>query len=220
MVSTVHSLRPRPGRDSDNEVTANCAVLAFAFIASLAAGAAAADPEATTSAAAGAPPQTATPPKKHGFDPNTVICKSEVPTGTMFAKKVCLTSAQWDQTRQEDIDALRRTSAVPQAPLGDDGALIKTMPSATLRHLVEPERGVPVHFDCSANVPVAMENGFWGERHKLSRHYGWTLTAAEALERWGADTTLDDLERRGLLDLWRAPTEGIRQHPRTDRRRP
>jgi hypothetical protein len=65
------------------------------------------------------------------------------------------------------------------------------MPSATLRHLAESPRGVLVHFDCSANVPVELENGFWGEQHKLSRHYGLTLPAAEALERWGAETTLE-----------------------------
>lgn len=100
-------------------MTADRAILAFAFIASLAARSAAADPTATTSTAA-APPQTAaTPPKRHGFDPNAVICKREVPTGTLFAKEVCLTSAQWDQIRQGDVDAFRRTSATPQNPAGE-----------------------------------------------------------------------------------------------------
>jgi hypothetical protein len=75
------------------------------------------------------------------------------------------------------------------------------MPSATLRHLAEPERGILVHFDCSANVSVPIDNGFWGEQHKLSRHYGLTLRATEALERWGPDTTLRDLERRAVCSI-------------------
>jgi hypothetical protein len=73
--------------------------------------------------------------------------------------------------------------------------------SAALAHLAIPERGVLVHFDCSATVPVQIDNGFWGEKHKLSRHYGWTLTAAAALERWGPDATLDDLERRAVCSI-------------------
>ena len=75
------------------------------------------------------------------------------------------------------------------------------MVSATLRHLAAPERGILICFGCSANVPVEMDNGFWGERHKLSRHYGWTVTAGQALERWGAETTLDDLERRAVCSI-------------------
>jgi hypothetical protein len=39
----------------------------------------------------------------------------------------------------------------------------------------------------------ARQPGFRGELHKYQRHYGLTVTAAEALERWGAETTLDDL---------------------------
>jgi hypothetical protein len=69
-------------------------------------------------------------------------------------------------------------------------------PSATLAHLAVPERGILVHFGCRANVTVDLGNGFHGELHTLRRHYGWTLPAAEALGRWGATTTLDQLERR------------------------
>jgi hypothetical protein len=43
--------------------------------------------------------------------------------------------------------------------------------------------------------------GFWGELHMLSRHYGWTLPAADALVRWGAETTLTDLERRARCSV-------------------
>jgi ABC-type transport system substrate-binding protein len=99
-------------------MSATRAVLAFAFIASLAASSAAASQTATTATAPAPRQSAATPPKKQGFDPNAVICKSEVPTGTMFAQKVCLTSAQWDQSRQEDVDAIQRRSAVPQPPSG------------------------------------------------------------------------------------------------------
>src|SRR5579863_3276465 len=99
-------------------MTANPAFLALVFIASVAARSAGADPKAATSNAAAPPQAAATPPKKLGFDPNAVICKSDVPTGTMFARKVCLTSAQWDQARREDIDAIHRNSALPQPPSG------------------------------------------------------------------------------------------------------
>jgi hypothetical protein len=88
--------------------------LSLSLIASFAAGAAAADPPATTTTAA-APPQTAAaPPKKHGFDPNTVICKRETPTGTRIGgEEICLTWAQWDQVRRQDVDALRRIQQAP-----------------------------------------------------------------------------------------------------------
>ncbi len=75
------------------------------------------------------------------------------------------------------------------------------MPSATLRQLTEPERGILIHFGCRASVPVDLGNSFGGELHTLRRHYGWTLPAAEALERWGAETTLDDLERRAVCSI-------------------
>jgi hypothetical protein len=69
-------------------------------------------------------------------------------------------------------------------------------PSATLAHLAIPDRGILVHFGCSAHVAVQVDNGFWGELHMLSRHNGWTLPAADALARWGGETTLADLGRR------------------------
>jgi hypothetical protein len=74
-------------------------------------------------------------------------------------------------------------------------------PSATLAHLAVPERGILVHFGCSAHVAVETGNGFWSELHTLSRHYGWTLPAADALARWGAATTLADLERRARCSI-------------------
>jgi hypothetical protein len=75
------------------------------------------------------------------------------------------------------------------------------VPSATLRHLTEPPRGILICFGCSASVPVDLGNGFRGELHTLKRHYGWTLPATEARVRWGADTTLDDLERRAVCSI-------------------
>jgi hypothetical protein len=73
--------------------------------------------------------------------------------------------------------------------------------SATLAHLAVPERGILVHFDCNAQVPVEVDNGFCGELHMLSRHYGLTLPAADALARWGAEATLADLERRARCSI-------------------
>ncbi|MGH3429920.1 MAG: hypothetical protein ACRDQZ_20520 [Mycobacteriales bacterium] len=75
------------------------------------------------------------------------------------------------------------------------------MSSATLRHFAKPDRGILVHFGCSAHVPVTLADGFHTELHTLRRHYGWTLPAADALERWGAGTTLADLERRAVCSI-------------------
>ncbi len=72
---------------------------------------------------------------------------------------------------------------------------------ATLLALAEPDRGVLVHFGCRGNVPVQLDDGFWAEAHTLRRHYGLTIAAAEALRRWGADTTLDDLQRRAVCTI-------------------
>ena len=92
----------------------NRPVLALSLAASLAAGTAAADPAVTTSAAA--PPQTAAaaPPKKHGFDPNAVVCEHETPTGTRIGgQEICMTRAEWDEVQRGDMDALRRTYQRP-----------------------------------------------------------------------------------------------------------
>jgi hypothetical protein len=96
-------------------MSANHTVFVVALMATIEAGSTvAANPPAGSSAQA-APSVTVTAPKKHGFDPDAVICKTDVPTGTMFAKKVCMTSAQWDQSRQADVDAVRRLSATPES---------------------------------------------------------------------------------------------------------
>jgi len=91
-------------------------------------------------------------------------------------------------------------------------------PSATLAHLAVPERGILVHFGCSAAVRVETGNGFSGELHMLSRHYGWTLPASEALTRWGAATTLADLERRARCSICgaRPPKVSVSIHVPTE----
>jgi|SRR5579872_5174932 len=68
--------------------------------------------------------------------------------------------------------------------------------SATLAWLAIPDRGVRVHFGCRNHVSVQQPDGFWAELHTLRNHYGQTLSAAEALARWGPDVTLQALQRR------------------------
>jgi len=91
--------------------------------------------------------------------------------------------------------------------------------SATLAHLAIPERGILVCFGCSAHVAVALDNGFQSELHMLSRHYGWTLPASDALGRWGAETTLADLERRARCSICgaRRPKVSVSIHVPTSR---
>ena len=42
-------------------------------------------------------------------DPNKVLCRREVPTGSVMAKKVCRTRAQWDAIAQASQEDLNRT---------------------------------------------------------------------------------------------------------------
>jgi hypothetical protein len=107
-----------------NEMTANHTVLAVALMATIEAGSAVAADPPTASSAPAAPSVTVTAPKKHDFDPNAVICRTDVPTGTMFAKKVCMTSAQWDLGRQRDVDAVRQRFATPESP-GEQGTQLQ-----------------------------------------------------------------------------------------------
>lgn len=79
----------------------------------------AAGPTAPTAAATPA----ATPPKallKHGYDPNTVICKWTDEIGTRLGRsKVCLTRAQWEQESrdaQDDIYDTTQRSAEASPP--------------------------------------------------------------------------------------------------------
>ena len=37
--------------------------------------------------------------------------------------------------------------------------------------------------------------------HMAARHCGWTLSAGEAVERWGAETTLEQIRTRGRCKL-------------------
>ena len=103
-----------------NEMTANHTVLAVALVATIEAGSAVAAAPPAGSSAPAVPSVAVTAPKRHGFDPDAVICKTPVPTGTMFAKKVCMTSAQWEQDGQRDVDAVRQRFATPESP-GEQG---------------------------------------------------------------------------------------------------
>ncbi len=77
----------------------------------LAAGPAwAADP--TPAAATTPPAQTAKPVNM--IDGDKVVCKSLAQTGTRFAKKVCLTKAEWFYEHTSAMDALRNNHPLDQ----------------------------------------------------------------------------------------------------------
>jgi len=83
-------------------------------------GAPAGSPSAAT---AGAPGATATAtPLKHGYDPNTQICKWTDEIGTRLGRtKVCMTRAQWEQQSrdaQDDLDDTVHRGAEAGVPGG------------------------------------------------------------------------------------------------------
>jgi len=85
-------------------------VLSLALIASLGAGAAFAADTAT------APGQQ---PKKGGFDPNQIICKSVEETGShLGGQRVCATWAEWDAQSQVDQKTMRDITMRPQPSPG------------------------------------------------------------------------------------------------------
>jgi hypothetical protein len=61
-------------------------------------------------------------------------------------------------------------------------------------------QGGSVHFSC-AGIAYVERDGERFELHTLKGHYGFTLTAAEAAERWGAAATLADLRRRARCTI-------------------
>ena len=63
------------------------------------------------------------------------------------------------------------------------------MPSATLGSLAAQEGRV--HINC--RNPRC--------DHMAARHYGWSMQASEAVDRWGRDTTLADIRRRAVCKL-------------------
>jgi hypothetical protein len=66
--------------------------------------------------------------------------------------------------------------------------------SATLGWLAS--QGAKVHFACARRVYVDGDlPGEVFELHTLKRHYGLTVSATEAVARWGAATRLDALGR-------------------------
>ena len=80
-------------------------VFSLALAASLAAGAAFAADTTTN------PTQ---PPKKHGFDPDQIICKRvDVTDSHLGGQKVCATWAQWDAQSQVDQQAMRDAAGRP-----------------------------------------------------------------------------------------------------------
>jgi|HubBroStandDraft_5_1064220.scaffolds.fasta_scaffold1115589_1 hypothetical protein len=86
-------------------------VLAASALAgtSFAQNAPAASPSASqsTTPAANTTPAPAAKPMKHGYDPNTVICKWTEEIGTRLGGgKTCMTRAQWDQETRDSQDGL------------------------------------------------------------------------------------------------------------------
>ncbi|HEY3951688.1 hypothetical protein [Phenylobacterium sp.] len=76
----------------------------------LAQGAPAASPNGAAAPPAGPTPVAAVTPLKHGYDPNTQICKWTEEIGTRLGRsKVCMTRAQWDQQSRDAQDDLNDT---------------------------------------------------------------------------------------------------------------
>jgi hypothetical protein len=91
------------------------AVLAASTLAgaSFAQGGPAAAPtvaQSTATPVANTTPAPAAEPKKHGYDPNTVICKWTEELGTRLGGgKTCMTRLQWDQLARDSEDEVRST---------------------------------------------------------------------------------------------------------------
>jgi invasion protein IalB len=65
----------------------------------------------STTPAANTTPASAAKPMKHGYDPNTVICKWTEEIGTRLGGgKTCMTRAQWDQLSRDSQDELNDTT--------------------------------------------------------------------------------------------------------------
>jgi len=77
-------------------------------------------PQSTTPIA-NTTPAPAAKPMKHGYDPDTVICKWTEEIGTRLGGgKVCMTRAQWDQQTRDSQDGLA-DSVNRGAELGPSG---------------------------------------------------------------------------------------------------
>ncbi|HEY5009289.1 MAG TPA: hypothetical protein VII42_14900 [Caulobacteraceae bacterium] len=64
-------------------------------------------PAAATPPAAGQTVVAAATPMKHGYDPNTQICKWTDDIGTRLGHhKTCMSRAQWDQLSRDSQDGL------------------------------------------------------------------------------------------------------------------
>jgi hypothetical protein len=90
------------------------AVLAVTALAgaAFAQGGPAASPAApqSTTPAANTTPAPAAKPIKHGYDPDTVICKWTEELGTRLGGgKTCMTRLQWDQLAQDSEDMVKST---------------------------------------------------------------------------------------------------------------
>jgi len=74
------------------------------------------------------------------------------------------------------------------------------MSSATMGWLAG--QGCGVHLTCTRRVYVAGDMpGESFELHMLKGHSGLHMSAAEAVERWGAETSLDQVVRRARCRL-------------------
>ena len=49
-------------------------------------------------------------------DPNAIICKRQQETGSRMSTRVCKTAAEWEQEREDNVDAIRNATMSPSAP--------------------------------------------------------------------------------------------------------
>lgn len=48
---------------------------------------------------------------------------------------------------------------------------------------------------------IRCEDGACMQQQRRKRHWGFTFTAAEAVEWWGAETTFEEIRRRGVCSF-------------------
>ena len=49
-------------------------------------------------------------------DPNAIICKRQQETGSRMSTRVCKTAGEWEQEREDNVEAIRNATMSPSAP--------------------------------------------------------------------------------------------------------
>ena len=49
-------------------------------------------------------------------DPNAIICKRQQETGSRMSTRVCKTASEWEQEREDNVEAIRNATMSPASP--------------------------------------------------------------------------------------------------------